>query len=86
VLAGLTLLVGALAALPSVADQRETSSIVITAALVVVLAVGAILLARSYASAVVGAHVTRDSQWVRIPRAHERFAAHTPQRYTMSSS
>jgi hypothetical protein len=78
-LAGLTLFAGAFAILPSVADQRETATTVVTAVLVLALALGSVLLARSYASAIVGAHVTRDSQSVRIPRAHVRFAAQVRQ-------
>ncbi|GAA1040444.1 hypothetical protein GCM10009557_61790 [Virgisporangium ochraceum] len=78
-LTGLALFAGALAVLPSVADRRETAATVVTAVVVLALALAAVLLARSYATAIVGAHVTRDSRWVRIPRAHERFAAEVRQ-------
>jgi hypothetical protein len=74
-LAGLTLSAVAVAALPSFADQRGTPATVITAALVLALTLGIVILTRSFASTVAGAHVSRDSQWVRVPRAHERFAA-----------
>jgi hypothetical protein len=77
--AGLTLFAGAFAVLPSVADRRESGFIIVTAALVLALGLGATLFARSFASAIAGAHVSRDSQWVRVPRAHERFAAQVRQ-------
>ncbi|MFD0578300.1 hypothetical protein [Dactylosporangium darangshiense] len=74
-LAGLALLAGAFAVLPGVVDARGGGAGLEIAGLIVVAVLGLVVVSRSYASAVAGAHVSRDSQWVRVPRAHERFAA-----------
>ncbi|HTJ39166.1 MAG TPA: hypothetical protein VL738_38565 [Dactylosporangium sp.] len=71
-LAGLALMFGALSRLPALVDGHAGLEAV---GLIVVAVLGLALVSRSYASAVAGAHVSRDSQWVRVPRAHERFAA-----------
>jgi hypothetical protein len=72
--AGIVVFVGAFGVLTVVADRRGTAATVLTLSLIVVLVLGIVLISRSYTSAIAGAYVVRGAQWVRIPRAHERFA------------
>lgn len=73
--AGLALCVGSFGVLTVVADRRGTAAVAVTLSLIALLALGLVLIVRSYTSAIAGAHVARGAQWVRLPRAHPRFAA-----------
>ena len=74
-LAGVALLLAAGFVLPQVVDERGGAAAAVIGGVVLALALGLVLVSRSYASAVAGAHVSRDSHWVRVPRAHANFAA-----------